>query len=117
LSAPSLAPDARFEKIPEVVRRDIADETLLVPVRGGLARLQRIFVLNPVAAHVWELLDGSRDLAALERGIVERFEVSEEQARCDLHEFLGSLLEAALIRPAGAADPAAAARSERNSDP
>ncbi len=80
-----------------LVAREIAGEVILVPVRGKLAQLKRIFVLNPVGAHIWGQLDGERDLETIHRGIVEAFEVTDEEAEADLFEFVGSLEEADLV--------------------
>ncbi|MCP3957626.1 MAG: PqqD family protein [bacterium] len=77
--------------------REIAGETILVPVSGKLAQLQQIFVLNPVGAYIWEHLDGERDLEAVHRGLVESFEVASEEAESDLFEYVGALEEAGLI--------------------
>lgn len=86
-----------FEPREALVTREIADEVILVPVRGKLAQLKRIFVLNPVGAYIWQQLDGKRDLASIRRGIVAGFEVSEEQAEADLFEYIEALEEAELI--------------------
>jgi hypothetical protein len=80
-----------------LVERQVLDETLLVPIRGELADLQRIFALNPVAQHIWLQLDGERDLAALRDGLVARFEVEPAQAEADLAEFLDQLCAAGLV--------------------
>ncbi|MCP4656319.1 MAG: PqqD family protein [bacterium] len=94
-----------FRKSDSLVTREIAGETLLVPMRGKLARLQRIFALNPVGAHIWEQLDGTRDLAAIHRSLVETFDVSPEQAEADLVEYVAMLRDAELIVDAGRSPP------------
>ncbi len=86
-----------YSRRPEMVVREIAGEVLLVPVRGKLAQLQRIFVLNPVGAYIWQQLDGERDLEAIRQGIVESFEVASTDAETDLLEYLGELEEAGLV--------------------
>lgn len=86
-----------FRQQRSMVTREIAGEVLLVPVRGKLAQLQRIFVLNPVGAYIWSQLDGERDLAQVHQGLVERFEVAESQAEADLFEYLGALEDAGLV--------------------
>lgn len=80
-----------------VVRREIAGETLLVPVRGRLAQLHRIFVLNDVGAFIWEQIDGKRRLAGIREGLLERFEVSRHEAERDLLEYVEGLRDARLI--------------------
>ncbi len=82
----------RFQRHPDIVSRKIGDEFVLVPIRSSVADLDAIYTLNPVAAHIWELLDGKRDGYAILEEIVREYDVSPEQARADLIEFLEQLL-------------------------
>lgn len=84
-----------------VVLRRIADESLLVPTSGELAHLQRIFVLDPVGEFVWDLLDGTRDFAAIVVKVAGEFEVSKARARADIEEYVAALLEAGLVTECG----------------
>jgi len=86
-----------FRKTEHVVSREIAGETLLVPIRGKLADMQNVFALNPVARHIWDELDGTRTLGEIRDGILARFDVGPEAADADLAEFIGKLLEVRLI--------------------
>jgi hypothetical protein len=81
----------------DVIGRQVLGETLLVPIRGELADLQRIFSLSPVAEHIWSLLDGQHDLAAVRDSLVAQFEVEPAQAEVDLIEFIAQLDAAGLI--------------------
>jgi hypothetical protein len=84
-------------KVPDVVARKIAGEFLLVPVRGNLADLRRVFSLSPVAEHIWGELDRCSGFNELCSSIVERFEVGEREACSDLREFIEDLLQAGLV--------------------
>jgi hypothetical protein len=86
-----------FKKNESIVSRKIADEMLLVPVRGELADMQKIFSLNPVAEHVWECLDGTLDFKDICNKIVDSFDVEQKQAETDVFEFIDDLLAADLI--------------------
>ena len=97
-----MAPDTFWETVytraDDVIRRQIAGETLLVPIRGELALLDRIFALNPVAAFIWEQLDGRRSVGDIRQGVLEKFEVGPEAAEADIREFIDALRQANLIR-------------------
>ena len=98
MSSPdSAALDAVFRPQPDIMPREIAGETILVPVRGELAQMRQIFVLNPVAEYIWKNLDGERSAALILSGIVESFAVDEDTARTDMLEFLAELEAAGLI--------------------
>jgi hypothetical protein len=93
-----MALETVYRRNPDLVEREVLGEALLVPLRGELADLQRIFALNPAARHIWMQLDGARDLAAVCEGLVARFAVEPAQAEADLAEFIGQLWAAGLIR-------------------
>jgi len=86
-----------FSKKKEVVSRNIAGETILVPVTGKLADMQKIFSLNPAAEYIWGRLDGERDLEEIRDGVLSLFEVEKEQAESDIREFILQLLKEDLI--------------------
>ena len=71
----------------DLVLREVAGESLLIPIRGSLADLQRIYTLNRVARAVWAELDGGRTMAEVRERLLERFEVGREQLEGDLREF------------------------------
>jgi hypothetical protein len=86
----------------EVVTRQIAGECILVPVRGDLANLQRVYGLSSVAERVWETLGGGdRSFAALLAAVESGFEVDRETAARDLAELLASLEREGLVERAG----------------
>jgi len=86
-----------FRKSGRVLSRVIAGETLLVPLGGTVADMQKLFSLNPVGAFVWDRIDGRTSVREIAESVLEEFEVSAEQARADTTEFVSELLSAALI--------------------
>ncbi|MFZ2087955.1 MAG: PqqD family protein [Desulfobaccales bacterium] len=87
----------RFAQDPTYVYRRIADECLLVPIRQQVADLQYIYVLNPVANRIWELLDGKRTMAEVRDQILEEFEVGPQELEQDLLEYIEQLREIAAV--------------------
>jgi hypothetical protein len=84
-----------------MVGRRIGGEYVLVPLAGRGADLDSILNLNPVAACVWEQLDGARPGSAIVDAIVERFEVERERAEADVLELLETLVAVKAVVPAG----------------
>jgi hypothetical protein len=80
-----------------VVLREVAGEQILVPVRRDVADLRAIFALNQVGRRIWELLDGARDLGGVIAELVERFDVTVEEAAADLRVFVEQLRQAGLV--------------------
>jgi len=89
-----------LRKRDEVVSREIAGETILVPIRGKLVDMERVFTVNPVGAHVWQQLNGRRSLAEIRDSVLETFDVEKAQADVDIQEFVAELTEAELIEEA-----------------
>ena len=73
------------------VTRQIAGETLVVPVSGHVMDLQSIFVLNPVASRIWELLGAPTTVDLIAGTIAAEFAVSRQHAADDVVEFLEAL--------------------------
>ena len=48
-------------------------------------------MLNPVGSRIFSLLDGEHSQDVIVSAVAEEFEVSEEQARMDLGDFLDDL--------------------------
>jgi hypothetical protein len=94
---PGLAPTDVYGRGDGVATRVVADETLVIPFKGTLASLQQLFALNPVAAFVWQRVDGRAPLDAILADILAAFEVGRERAWADLQELVIALREAGLV--------------------
>jgi hypothetical protein len=81
----------RYFREPSVAWRRIADEVVLVPVRGKVGCGDAIYVLSEVAARTWELVDGGQSISSLAEAIAEEFEVEADEAETDLAELLENL--------------------------
>ena len=89
-----------FKKQNNIVSRNIAGETILVPISGKLADMQRIFSLNSAAEFIWNGLDGIKNLEAIRADLISSFDVNEEDAGHDIEEFIAALLREDLITEA-----------------
>lgn len=81
----------------DVVARRIADELLLVPIRGNIADLRNVYILHGTGEHIWNLIDGSKPLSAISDCVTASFDVERTQAETDAKELIADLLEAGLI--------------------
>jgi len=82
---------------PDVVRRTVAGETILVPIKGKLADLQRVYVLNEVADFVWERLDGKHTVDAICAEACDTYDVPTDEVTEDVVTFLGELTGHGLV--------------------
>jgi hypothetical protein len=77
----------RLRKEPGFVYRRIADERLLVPIRRRQADLNYIYVLNPVADRIWELLDGQNMVQEIRDQLLAEFGTDPLELEQNLREF------------------------------
>ena len=92
---------AELEKIyrrnDNFVFRRIEGETILVPIRGNVGDLDCIYSLNPVGALVWEHLDGSHDLDAIQNRIAAEYDVCDHDVQADLLSFINEMKTIAAV--------------------
>ena len=95
-SEPNVPNTAVYARVPDIVPRQIAGDTILVAIRGELARLERLHVLNTVGEHIWGLIDGRRTVAEVSADVIKTFDVDDATAIEDVTEFLADLEDAGL---------------------
>ena len=88
-----------FRKKGEFVTRSIADEIVVVPVRGQVGDLDAIYNLNEVGAFIWEQIDGRKSVTQVVEAVHGEFEVALEQAEKETSEFIAALEAAGMIEP------------------
>jgi hypothetical protein len=86
-----------YRKNHDVVMRKIAGDLFLIPIKGKLADMQRIFTLNPVGEFIWRDLTAQKNINDIRDGLVSNFDVTKETAMADIEEFVSELLQASLI--------------------
>ena len=87
-----------YTKDADVVTRDVAGETIIVPIKSNVGDLNSIFTLNEIGTVIWGLIDGKRSVSEIAKAVSETYEVKPEIAEKDTLEFLNTLQEAGLLR-------------------
>jgi hypothetical protein len=87
-----------FSKKSDLVTREIAGETIIVPVRSTVGDLSSIYTLNEVGTTLWELIDGHTSVRQMVENLCTVYEVTPEEAEKDTLDFLASLDGAGLIQ-------------------
>ena len=75
----------------ELIKRNIAGETVLVPVGKAVYDANGLFVMNELADFIWELLPHVETEAEICAAVLREYEVTEETAAADVHVFLETL--------------------------
>lgn len=89
-----------YKKSDRIVSRKVAGETILVPIKGNLADMQKIFSLNKVGDFIWNLIDGKRSISEICKEVMLRFDVDEDILNIDIKSFIKDLIKEGLISQA-----------------
>jgi coenzyme PQQ biosynthesis protein PqqD len=84
--------DAVLRRAPDVRFRHVDEETVVI--RQATAEA---LVLNEVAGRILELVDGSRDLAAVIAALEAEYDVSSQELGDDVNEYVDELLASGLV--------------------
>ena len=81
-----------------IVSREVAGETIVVPICRGVGDLDSVYTFNPVGKDLWHLLEQGRTTEELADWVATHYEVTAEQAAPDVQSYLAELQEVGLIR-------------------
>jgi len=85
---------------PATVSREIAGETIVVPICAGVGDMEAVYTFNGLGAQLWHSLEQSQteeDLIAL---VMQTFNVTAEVAKSDVRAFLADLKQTGLVTAA-----------------
>lgn len=88
----------KMKKNPELVMRNIAGETVLIPTGSFASKFNGLINLNGVAAFIWEKMEEISDREELVQMILDRYEIDEETARKDVNGFLDTAIHVGYAR-------------------
>ena len=86
-----------FFKEANCVTREIAGETIIVPIKGRVGDLDSIYTLNEEGTLIWQLIDGRKSIGQIVQTVRQTYDVESEEVTKDAVDFLSSLEKAGLI--------------------
>ena len=81
----------------ELIKREIAGDTVLVPVGQAVLDSNGLFILNELGAFIWDLLPTVDTPEQICEKILEEYEVSPETVARDVAEFLNTLADMKIL--------------------
>jgi hypothetical protein len=81
----------------ELIKREIAGDTILVPVGKTVLDSNGLFVLNELGAFIWDLLPEAENEEDICKAILAEYDVSAEEAAQDVSEFFDTLRKIGII--------------------
>jgi Coenzyme PQQ synthesis protein D (PqqD) len=86
-----------FARSENVVAREIAGETLVIPVRGAVGDLASIYSFNATGTTIWRSLDPPKSFDQIVDAVMEEYNVSQIEAVEDVRGFLEEMRAAGLV--------------------
>lgn len=81
----------------EFVVRQVMDNTVAIPVGQTALQLNGMILLNDVSKAIWDYLEQETDVEGIVTALTNAFDVSPEEARSDIQEFLDKLRSMRLL--------------------
>ena len=76
---------------PEFILREVAGSFVLVPVGESTRDFPGMVTMNPTSVYLWELLATQQTAETLVQALLDRYDVTEDQAKADVEKFLHTL--------------------------
>lgn len=73
------------------IMQQIAGKYVIVPVGKEASDFHGMLSVNATGAYLWELLAQEQTLESLTQALTERYDVTSEQARTDVEEFIKTI--------------------------
>src|SRR6202795_5374584 len=74
-----------------IVSRDVAGETIVVPICRGVGDLDSVYTFNPVGRSLWRLLENGHSVEELANWVATHYEVEAKQAVAHDQSYLSEL--------------------------
>ncbi len=88
----------RHTRNTSIVSRDVAGETIVVPICRGVGDLDSVYTFNQVGKGLWQLLEQGGTAEELANWVATKYKVDAKQALTDVQSYLSELKEIGLIR-------------------
>jgi hypothetical protein len=81
-----------------IVSREVAGETIVVPICKAVGDLDSVYTFNAVGRNLWGLLEEGRTTEELANWVATHYAVETEQALADVQSYLAELQQIGLVR-------------------
>ena len=82
---------------PNVIRRNVAGEDILIPIGDSALEHNGLFVLTPTGAEIWDALVGGKSLEEIVANMAEEYDIDTETLRKDVLGLIEKLAKLGLV--------------------
>lgn len=86
-----------MKAIKEIVMREIAGETVLIPVESAALRLHGMISLSESGALLWKMLENECSFEQLVQAILKEYDIDHETAVEDVKSFVSQMKRLEII--------------------
>ena len=80
-----------MKRNPDFLQQDVAGTKIIVPTGTAVTSFTGMITVNNTGAYLWELLETEQTVDTLVDALLERYDVSQAQAKTDVVAFLKKL--------------------------
>ena len=73
----------------EMVLRQVAGDSILIPITGLTDEFRGIITLNSTGVRIWKLIEAGKEKNEIVDALLEEYEVEREQAQSSVDRFCG----------------------------
>lgn len=92
-------PESRLIQSTSIVSREIAGETIVVPICRGVGDMDFVYTFNALGTQLWGLLAKGHTESELVEWVTSQYAVDTAQATEDVRSFLADLRAVGLVAP------------------
>lgn len=82
---------------PNVIRRNVAGEDILIPIGDSALEHNGLFVLTPTGAEIWDALVEGKSLEEIVTNMAEEYDIDTETLRKDVLGLIEKLAKLGLV--------------------
>ena len=82
---------------PNVIRRNVAGEEILIPIGDSALEHNGLFVLTPTGAEIWDALVEGKSLEEIVANMAEEYDIDTETLRKDVLGLIEKLAKLGLV--------------------
>ena len=86
-----------YKKQTGFVEKTVGNETVIIPIVGTVAQMEKVFSLNEIGSFIYNNLTSEKSAGEIIRLIINEFEIDEQTAEKDLEQFLNKAVANGII--------------------
>ena len=75
----------------QMIKREIAGETMLVPIAESVKTLNGLFVMTETGSFIWDILEDCETQDEIVDRLLDEYEIDRQTAEKDVDKFLSAL--------------------------